>query len=468
MERILVLDDEEKLLQGLSKALKNIGYGVVPVTNPVEALSLLDRETFDIVFTDLVMPDMDGIEFLKKVKERYPNTPVIILTGHGTIESAVNSMKEGAFDYITKPFNLDEVDLVVSRAMEHKRLREENVALKNQIKREFNFDSIIGNSDAFRDVYTIMDKVKDTKSTVLINGQSGTGKELIAKAIHYNGSLLDMPFLTVDCAALTESLLESELFGHVKGSFTGAHKDKKGYFEAAEGGTIFLDEIGEFSPNLQSRLLRVLQEHEISRVGESATRKVNVRVIAATNRDLEAMVQQGKFREDLFYRLNVISIHVPPLVERLEDLPLLVDHFISKLNTKLGKNIRGVSDDFMNLLANYSWPGNVRELENIMERIVTFCDDPLIEVEHVPDPLKKKIEKNQVEDLDQLVSQTYRDAKSNVLDEFNKNYLTTLLEKCEWNVSKAASISDMDRACFYRLMRKHDLQQPDNRKNNQK
>ncbi|MFC1474511.1 sigma-54-dependent transcriptional regulator [bacterium] len=461
MAKILLVDDEEKILKGLSKALGGVGHDVGTSTSGPDALSMLDSSVYDIVFSDLVMPDMDGLELLSGIKKKYPDMPVIIVTGHGTVESAVLAMKNGAFDYITKPFNLDEVDLVVSRALEHRRLLEENVALKNQIKKKYNFDNIIGESDAFQEVYRIMDKVKDTPSTVLIMGQSGTGKELVARAIHYNGYLHEKQFLTVDCASLTESLLESELFGHVKGSFTGAHKDKEGYFEAADEGTIFLDEIGEFSPGLQSRLLRVLQEGEFTRVGDSKPRKVDVRVIAATNRDLEQMVSDGHFREDLFYRLNVITIHVPPLEDRLEDLPLFVNHFIEQFNVRLSKNTSSVSDEVLTLFANYSWPGNVRELENVMERIMTFCDEPTIVIDHVPEPLKKKIERQKVEDMERLISRTYKDAKTQVMIQFNRDYLQTLIEKCDGNISKASRISGMDRGCFYRLMKKYNLQNKD-------
>jgi len=341
MPKVLLVDDEEKLLKSLSIGLESMGYEVITAQSGAAALAAVDGSLPDMLITDLVMPGMDGISLMKEIKEKSDGLPVIIMTGHGTVETAVRAMKEGAFDYITKPFNLDEVEVILKRALEHTRLVAENRALKKQIKKKFAFSSIIGMADAMQEVYSIMERIKDTPSNVLITGESGTGKELIARALHYNGALKDCPFVTVDCASLTDNLLESELFGHVKGAFTGAFKDKIGYFEAADGGTIFLDEIGEFSPHLQTRLLRVLQEGEFSRVGDHKICKVDVRVIAATNRDIEEAAERGEFREDLFYRLNVINIKVPPLRDRVEDIPDLTTFFISNFNEKLGKNIKG-------------------------------------------------------------------------------------------------------------------------------
>ncbi len=457
MTRILLVDDEARILDSFSKGLESIGYEVDVASSGENALLALAECGADIVVTDYVMPGMDGMALLESVREKYPGIPVIVFTGHSSIESAVEAMRKGAFDYIAKPFNLDEVDVVLNRAIEYNRLLEENAALKNQIKRQFDFRNIIGSGDAMQEVYRIMDKVKDTRSTVLITGQSGTGKELIAKGIHFNGRLKEKPFITVDCASLTESLLESELFGHARGSFTGAHRDKRGYFEEADGGTIFLDEIGEFSPHLQTRLLRILQESEFTRVGESIHRHVNVRVLAATNRNLEKAVAEGRFRKDLFYRLNVITVNVPPLVERLEDIPPLVDHFIGKFNDKLGKNVELIAEDVLNLFSNYEWPGNVRELENVMESIITFCDGTMIRMRDVPKPLKEKIERNKTEDIEELVTITYREAKRNMIEQFTLDYLHTLLDKCKGNVRAAARISGMDRGSFYRLLKKYNV-----------
>lgn len=458
MAKVLLVDDEARILDSFKKGLESIGWEVTPVNSGGEALRVLETSAPDVVITDLVMPDMDGLSLLSSIKKRLPAMPVIIFTGHGTVETAVRAMKEGAFDYITKPFNLDEVDMILSRALEHTRILAENMALKNQIKKSFSFENIIGGSDAMQAVYGIVDKIKDTRSNVLITGESGTGKELIAKAIHFNGFLRDMPFVTVDCAALSENLLESELFGHVKGAFTGAHRDKEGYFKAADGGTIFLDEIAEFSPHLQTRLLRVLQEGEFSRVGENRTARVNVRVIAATNKNLARAVKRGAFREDLYYRLNVINIHIPPLKERLEDIPELVSHFIARFNEKFSKSIEGISPDALSVFSLYEWPGNVRELENLMERTVIFCDEAVVQRRHLQEPLKSLLKSMKPEEnTGDLTSRIYKDAKNIIVRKFNENYIKELVRKSGGNISEAARRSGLDRSVIYRLIRKYDV-----------
>lgn len=459
MANLLLVDDEERILASLSKALSEDGHEIKTAGSGPIAISILEASEIDLVLTDLVMPDMGGLELLKKIKKDYPGIPVIILTGHGTVETAVEAMKYGAYDYISKPFNLDEVEVIISRSLEHKKLVEENISLKNQLQKQYAFDNIVGNSNSIRNVYGIIDRVKNTKSTVLITGHSGTGKELVARAIHYNGFLKNKPFLTVDCAALSENILESELFGHAKGAFTGAHRDKTGYFEEADGGTIFLDEIGEFTLGLQSRLLRFMQEGEFSRVGESAMRKVDVRVLAATNRDLDEMVEEGTFREDLFYRLNVITINVPTLLNRLEDIPLLATHFITKFNEKLSKNVTSVSDELMTLFANYTWPGNVRELENLLESVITFCDDSVLDVKHIPESIKKKItvcaSLSCSPDREIL---PFKEAKDKSVDDFTRHYLLMLLNTCEWNITNASRKCGLDRGHLYRLMKKYSIE----------
>ncbi|MFA6448095.1 MAG: sigma-54 dependent transcriptional regulator [bacterium] len=458
MQKALLVDDEERILNSFSKGLESIGWEVATALSGAAALELLEAEQPEAVITDLVMPGMDGLALLAEIKKRDPQLPVIIVTGHGTVETAVRAMKEGAFDYITKPFNLDEVDMILRRAVEHKRLLAENVALKNQIRKQFSFSNIIGVGDTMQGVYRVMDKIKDTRSSVLVTGESGTGKELIAKAIHFNGFLRDKAFVTVDCASLAENLLESELFGHVKGAFTGAHRDKEGYFEAADGGTIFLDEIAEFSPHLQTRLLRVLQEGEFSRVGDNRTVKVHVRVIAATNRNLEQAVRQGKFREDLYYRLNVIHLVVPPLRKRLEDIPDLVTHFIAQFNEKFSKNVDGISPEALSVFAYYNWPGNVRELENHMERNIIFCDDRTIHPRHLQEPLKSLVETGVTsEGIKDLAERTYKDAKNLVVKKFNKDYFTELLNRSGSNISEASRKSGIERSCFYRMLKKYDI-----------
>lgn len=457
--RILLVDDEERHLDALSKGLSAMNYEVLACTNGEDALAHLEDNNCNVLVTDLVMPGMDGLELLSKSNRKYPNLPVIILTGHGTIASAVKAMQQGAFNYITKPYNLDEVDVILKKAAEHGSLVQENVSLREQVNRKLSYTNIIGESDAMQKVFRVIERVKDTKSTILITGESGTGKELAAKAIHFSGALSEFPIVTVDCAALTETLLESELFGHVKGAFTGAHRDHAGYFEAAHTGTIFLDEIGEFSPNLQTRLLRVIQEGEFSRVGDHRTRKVEVRVIAATNRELENAVAQGNFREDLYYRLNVITIRMPALRERPQDIPMLVSHFLQKFNKKLKRKVLRVSPDAMEIFVNYPWPGNVRELENMIERLLTFCDDDVLKAIIIPDDVKAKareIVEEKIE-IQSLVSKTYKDAKSEIIEKFTFEYLEEILKECGGRISKASSRSGMDRGCFYRLMKKYNI-----------
>ncbi|MEW6200448.1 MAG: sigma-54 dependent transcriptional regulator [bacterium] len=454
--RVLIVDDEKRILTGLSKALESMNYYVETTTSPIKALNGVENKNFDVLITDLIMPHMDGIELLEKVKDKAPELPVIILTGHGTIESAVKAMRGGAYDYITKPFNLEEVDLIVKRAVEHSRLIGENIRLKNQLTRKQTYMNLVGESAAMQEVYRMIDRVKDIDTTVLIVGESGTGKELIAKAIHYGGQNPSAPLVIVDCAALTPSLLESELFGHIKGAFTGAYRDKAGYFEAANGGTIFLDEIGEFNYPLQTRLLRVLQEGEFSRVGDHRLIKVNVRVIAATNTDLDLAVREGRFREDLLYRLNVITIKVPPLRARTDDIPTLTDHFINKFSQKLKKRILGISDDALECFRDHPWHGNVRELENVIEQAITFCDEDVIQKKHLPETMRASELRSPfyTEPLDELTSVSYKEAKKKLVGNFTREYLNKLLGDFNGNVTAAARQAGIDRTCFYRMLRK--------------
>lgn len=459
MIRILIADDEERIRTSTAKALAPMGYTVDTASDGADALRRIENEYYDVLITDLVMPEMDGIEVLHRAKELRPALPVIVLTGHGTVETAVTAMKEGAFDYITKPYNIDEIDVVLQRAVEHSRILVENIDLRRQVESRSGFSNIIGESEPMQKIYRVVERIRNTSSTVLITGESGTGKELIARAIHFTGTLAARPFITVDCGAITETLLESELFGHVRGSFTGAHKDKTGYFEAADGGSIFLDEVGEFSPALQTRLLRVLQEGAFTRVGDHKERKVDVRVITATNRDLELAVSQGIFREDLYYRINVITINVPPLRERAEDIPSLVNHFLQKFNRKLEKNILRISDDALALLAAYSWPGNVRELENVLERVVTFCDGEVIDADCLPENIldiaRRAAGGAGVSPM--LLNHTYRDAKNKVVQDFNRKYLEGILDACDGNIAAASRRAGMDRGCFYRLIKKYGI-----------
>lgn len=382
--RILLIDDEEASRQALSMLLERMGYTVTGAGTGEEALKLHTAGSFEIVITDLRLPGINGIDLLKKVKQRDAATEVIVITGNASVETAVQAMKEGAFDYIIKPVNIDELKIIIEKAMEKARLVSENVQLKKQLREKYEFASIIGSSPAMQAVFSRMNKIIKTDSTVLILGESGTGKELVAKAIHFNGGRKDKPFIAVNCAAIPENLLESELFGHVKGAFTGAVKDKIGKFEAAHQGTIFLDEIGVMPLPLQAKLLRVLQEQEVERVGASRTIKLDVRVVSATNNNIEEDVKRGNFREDLYYRLNVIPVNLPPLRERTEDILPLVKHFIAKNCRDMKRPLMSIEKEALEALEVYRWPGNVRELENVMERTVALSEGNSITFADLP------------------------------------------------------------------------------------
>lgn len=372
---ILVVDDEQNIRRVLEAVLSREGHTVLTAENGKRGLEILSQDSsIDVLITDLIMPDMNGVELLASAREINPNIPVLMITAHGTIKSAVDAMKLGALDYITKPFDLDEIKIVVRNALERKDLIEENRELRSQLKTTFSVHNMVGTSPAMQEVFRMIDRVKDSRASVLIRGESGTGKEGVAKALHYSSIRADKPFVPVACVALSEQLLQSELFGHEKGSFTGAVSQKKGRFELANHGTLFLDEIGDIPPTVQMMLLRVLQEREFERVGGTETIKVDVRLVTATNQNLEKLVEDGKFREDLFYRLQVITIHMPPLRERVEDIPLLVEHFIEMYSRDNGKKIEYATPEALELLCRYSWPGNVRELENAIERAVVLAE----------------------------------------------------------------------------------------------
>jgi len=387
MERtphILIVDDDPSNREGLSLLLRQENYHVEGASSGEEALAILEKGPFEVMITDLFLPGMSGIEILKQVKEHAPLTNVIVVTGKASAESAVVAMKEGAYDYITKPVNVEHLKVQVAKALEKNKLLVENLYLREQLRGRYRFDNIIGTSPAMQQVFRRMEKIVDTDSTILILGESGTGKELVAKAIHFNGQRKDKPYVAINCGAIPSELLESELFGHVKGSFTGAVADKAGKFEIANGGTVFLDEIGTMPLHLQTKLLRVLQEQEIERVGSSRTIKLNVRVVSATNADLEEEVRRGRFRDDLFYRLNVIPIELPPLRERREDISMLIRHFLQKICPEMRRPVLTVSPAAMRALETYDWPGNVREMENVIERIVALTDGDRIEPSDLP------------------------------------------------------------------------------------
>lgn len=382
--RILVVDDDNFGREALTLLLRSAGYEVTSAETGLSALDMIDSHHYQVVVSDLFLPDKSGFDILLHVQKVSPSTEVIVVTGHASAQTAVRAMKEGAFDYITKPIDFDELKIVVVKALEKQKLLSENMYLRRQLLGRFEFNNIIGNSPAMNLLFERMRRIVKTDSAVLISGESGTGKELVAKALHFNGARKERPFVAVNCSSIPESLLESELFGHLRGSFTGATRDKPGKFEAANHGTIFLDEIGTMPLHLQAKLLRVLQEQEVERIGSNKTIKLNVRIISATNANLEQMVQQNEFREDLYYRLNVIPLHLPPLRERQQDIIFLTSFFLEKQCRLMGRPICSISKQALNALEQYLWPGNVRELENLIERMIALMDGTLITIDDVP------------------------------------------------------------------------------------
>lgn len=384
MARILVVEDDLNTLSGLVEIVKDEGYDTVGVESGKKALKVLEHERFDVMLTDLRMPEMDGLQLFEKSLSLNSDMKTIVMTAYSSVKDAVEAMKKGVYEYLTKPLNLDELFITIKKALDEKEIREENVQLRDQLKTSYRFENIIGTSKVMKDIYTIIHKVSQTQSTVLIRGESGVGKELVARAIHYNSSRANKTLVEISCASLPETLLESELFGYEKGAFTGAVTSKKGRFEMAHQGTIFLDEIGDISESVQTKLLRVLQEKEITHLGGTDSIKTDVRVITATNRNLEKALKEGRFREDLYYRLNVIPIVIPPLRERKSDIPLLINHFIKKFCTDSGRPMMKFSEEAMEVCLNYDWPGNVRELENAVENSIVLGEGDVILPEFLP------------------------------------------------------------------------------------
>lgn len=451
---ILVVDDEPLVRHSLGELLTMSGYTVSTAQNGKEALDLLKSYSADIVIADIKMPEMDGIQLLKQIKAGSPEVPVILITGYGSIESAVNAIKEGAYDYITKPIVDSEIKIVIERLIKQRQLQEENKILKEQLsatQRE-NFHNIVGKSRGMQKIYSLIEAITSTRATVLIHGETGTGKRLVAHAIHNCNELeRGKPFVEVSCGALTETLLESELFGHVKGAFTDAVKDRIGRFELANGGTIFLDEIDAFSPNLQVKLLRVLQEGEFEKVGDTKTIKIDVRVIAATNQNLQELISQGKFRKDLYYRLNIISIEVPPLREKKEDIPLLVEDFIKKCLKNTSRKIEKISQGVLSLLMDYNWPGNIRELENIIERAVILSKSSILQPEDLPDFLNSRKEKEPFSFNDDNLN------LKNALKLPERDLVLKALNSVNWNRNEAAKILGINRTTLYKKMQEFRL-----------
>lgn len=457
--RILVVDDEWIVCESCQRILEEEGLEVETASSGAEAFAKMKETPFDIVITDLKMPGIDGMEVLRTLRKDYPDTIVIMITGFSTVETAVEAMKLGAFDYIPKPFTPDEVSIVVKKAIEQKNLLLENVYLRQELQEKYGFHNIVGKNKKMQEIYRIIAKVAPTDSTVLINGQSGTGKELIARAIHFNSARRDKQFVTVDCAVLSENLLESELFGHVRGSFTGAVTTKPGLFEVADGGTVFLDEISNISPAIQAKLLRILQEREFTPVGGTKAKKVDIRLIAATNKDLEKMIKEGTFREDLYYRLNIVPIYLPPLKERQEDIPALAIHFLKKYSDEMGKAIKGFTPEAMEKLMKYPWPGNVRELENVIERTVVMMDEEMVRVEHLILPGQEERAEviNQVPATSEELKEVKKQLREKAVEDIEKAFVIKALERNRWNVTKAAEEVGMLRPNFQALMRKYGL-----------
>lgn len=453
---ILIVDDEDIVRKSCVRILSPRGYNLQTARNGDEAIKKLKNEPFDLVLADLVMPDITGIDLLKKIKEEWPETEVIIITGYGTVKTAVDALKYGAYDFIEKPFTPEVLLNSVERCLEKKRLEIENIRLRQEINALYSLDNIIGTSKEMQKVFKLIATVASTGSTVLITGESGTGKELVARAIHYNSARREQPFIVVDCGTIPESLMESELFGHIKGSFTGAITTEKGILETANGGTVFLDEISNLPLSMQMKLLRVLQEKEFRPVGSKKIVKIDIRFIAATNRDLSDMVKEGKFREDFFYRLNVFPINVPPLRNRKEDIPALAYHFLHKYSKEIGRDVPHISAEAMRQLIANDWPGNVRELENVIHRAVIVCEGKMLRPEHIMIPMGHEEEMEIPKTLNELKLKK-KNLRTKSIEEIEKGFLIAALKRNDWNITRAATEVGMQRPNFHALLKKYNI-----------
>ena len=455
MYKILLVDDEFETLKDRSQIISELGYECKTAIDGAEAIDKVNREPFDVVLTDVKMPKKDGFEVLKRTQSVDPDIPVILFTAFATIESAVKAMKMGAHDYIQKPFSPEMIEVVLSRAIDYRKLRKENILLRSQIKEQNQLKNVIGRSTAITEVVNRAIKVAKTDASVLVYGESGTGKELIARSIHANSYRSNTAFIPLDCVALPATLLESEIFGYEQGAFTGAVRSKPGMMELANKGTLFLDEIAELDVNLQAKLLRVLQEKQFRRIGGQHLIDVDVRIISATSWNPEIAVKQNRLRQDLYYRLNVVPIFMPPLRERREDILLLAKHFIEKLNPSTHKNIKGISKRALQYLRNYDWPGNVRELQNVIENAMSMTENDIIEIEDLNDHIKVTSDHIPMESLRQM---DFKEAKREYLHHFCVQYINNMLEKYDGNISKVARIAGVSRRTIYRILDKEEHQ----------
>ncbi|MCH7887125.1 MAG: sigma-54-dependent Fis family transcriptional regulator [Candidatus Marinimicrobia bacterium] len=446
-EKILVVDDEEIIRDSLSYILKENGYNVDTAVDGSDAIDKIEDNNYDLVITDLKMPKVGGIELLEKISSKKTDTFTMVITAYASVDSAVSALRSGAYDYIIKPLDFDEVILKVKRLFEYKSISKENVILRREVHKKYDFSNIIGKSASMQKVYELIKKVSNSDGTVLITGKTGTGKELVAKAIHYNGKRAGQPLITVNCGAIVETLIESELFGHLKGSFTGAIRDKIGLFAAADKGTFFLDEISELPMHLQVKLLRAIETSEITPVGGTKSHRFDVRIIAATNKDIETEVTNGNFREDLYFRLNVVEVRLPSLSEREGDIELLLNHFIDKLNREMGKNIEGAEDQVLSVLKNHKWRGEVRELENIVERAMIFTEGPKLSIQDLPESISAKSELIDVSSAKDL---------STVMGNFEINHILSELKNNNWDKKKTSELLGISLSSLYRKLEQHE------------
>ncbi len=454
-ERILVVDDEQGMLKYLNKLLSENGYDISLADHGVAGLMEVGQKDFDLILLDIKMPQMDGMEFLERVKKTKPHIPIVIMTGHGTIETAIKAMKLGAYDYINKPFEIDEILIVIDKALEKKRLEDENLQLRKELEASYTFHDIVSHNEEMAQIFDVIKGLKNSNSIIFISGETGTGKELVARAIHNVNTGQDKSFVPIDCGALFETNVESELFGHAKGSFPGAIVDKKGLFEVADGGTVFFDEIGSFPYEFQGKLLRVFDDGLIKRIGDTQGKKFDLRYIVATNKDLEEEVNKGSFKKELYFRLNVIVLELPPLRDRKEDIPLLVDHFIYKYNKLERKDLQGISEDALNIMMAYNWPGNVRELENFIHHAVVVKKTQIIH----PKDLPAKLGSIEIPERRNKFkrSMNFAEAKSQIVELFEQRFLVEALEKYKGNVSKVAQAVGLDRRNLQRKFKEYGI-----------